>query len=1023
MLLLLTTALAGDTDIYYNSDYMSSTDVSALSTALTGQGATVTTYGVDSTVSWPTSYTGKELIIILLPPASFSTSEASALESFVNGGGRLALSGDWESKTGQNQSGFYEYNDNVNDLLTDMNVSMSIKEKTTVAGSGCGSTTSIGTDSITTSVTSMYAAAANPVDGGTTLVSYSSKAIVAVDQPSTSTTTRPTYDVVLSGDVNIFLSSCTGSTTTGSNVTFWENLYNACDDDDGDGYTDSTCGGDDCDDTDSSINPGASETCNGVDDDCDSSIDEGVTTTYYIDSDGDGYGGTTSTDECSQPTGYVATNDDCDDADSAVNPGATEVCNSIDDDCDGDIDESLTTTYYVDSDGDGYGTSSSTDACTQPSGYATTDDDCDDSDSAVNPGATEVCNSIDDDCDGDTDEGLTTTFYVDSDGDGYGGSSTVDECTQPTGYVTTSTDCDDTASAVNPGATEVCNSIDDDCDGDIDDDDSSVTGQTTWYADGDSDAYGDSSTSTSSCSQPSGYVSDNTDCDDTESAVNPGESEICDSLDNDCDGTVDNNATDASTWYADNDGDTYGDATSSTVECDQPSGYVSDDTDCDDTDSGVNPGATEVAYDGIDNDCDGDDLCDVDLDGYDSTSCSGGTDCDDTDAAINPGATEVPYDGVDDDCSGDDECDVDGDGYDSTQCSGGTDCDDTDSGVNPGGSEICNGADDDCDGTVDETTGCYDDDGDGFTENSGDCDDGDAAVSPAGVETCDGVDEDCDGTVDEDTECYDDDGDGWTEDDGDCNDGDEFVSPDAVEIDDNGIDDDCDSQVDDGISDPDGDGYTEDAGDCDPENADVWPGAPELEDGIDNDCDGEIDQGTAAYDDDGDGFSENEGDCWDDEILVSPEAEEILDNGIDDDCDGEVDEGSNSYDDDGDGLTEDGGDCDDDDPDVRPGAEETADGIDSDCDDEVDEGTDVYDDDGDGWSEVDGDCNDKDGWVNPGALESCDGLDNNCDGSIDEDCAEELLTPDKNCGCTGAPPAAGWLFLPLLLALRRRRAA
>jgi hypothetical protein len=182
------------------------------------------------------------------------------------------------------------------------------------------------------------------------------------------------------------------------------------------------------------------------------------------------------------------------------------------------------TTFYRDADGDGYGDSSdSQDACSAPSGYVTNSTDCDDSDSAVNPGATEACDGIDNDCDSDVDEGVQTTFYRDADGDGYGDSSdSQDACSAPSGYVTNSTDCDDSDSAVNPGATEACDGIDNDCDSDVDE-----GVQTTFYRDADGDGYGDSSDSQDACSAPSGYVTDNTDCDDSDNAANPGASGSC----------------------------------------------------------------------------------------------------------------------------------------------------------------------------------------------------------------------------------------------------------------------------------------------------------------------------------------------------------------------------------------------------------------------------------------------------------------------------------------------------------------
>ncbi|MEA3325288.1 MAG: putative metal-binding motif-containing protein, partial [Euryarchaeota archaeon] len=120
---------------------------------------------------------------------------------------------------------------------------------------------------------------------------------------------------------------------------------------------------------------------------------EDVMTTYYGDADGDGYGDPeNTTDAYSAPTGYVTDNTDCDDTNADVNPGATEVCNGIDDNCDGQIDEGVMTTYYGDADGDGYGDpENATEACSAPDGYVTDNTDCDDTNADVNPGATEVC--------------------------------------------------------------------------------------------------------------------------------------------------------------------------------------------------------------------------------------------------------------------------------------------------------------------------------------------------------------------------------------------------------------------------------------------------------------------------------------------------------------------------------------------------------------------------------------------------------------------------------------------------------
>jgi len=182
--------------------------------------------------------------------------------------------------------------------------------------------------------------------------------------------------------------------------------------------------------------------------------------------------------------------------------------------------------------------------------------------------------------------------------------------------------------------------------------------------------------------------------------------------------------------------------------------------------------------------------------------------------------------------------------------------------------------------------------------------------------------------------------------------------------------------------DVDGDGYSESRGDCDDTDPSVYPGATERLDGVDNDCDGEIDEGTVDYDDDGDGYTERDGDCDDGDAAINPDAAELAD-GIDNDCDGEVDEGTDS-DDDFDGFTEAEGDCDDTDGSVYPDAEELVDGVDNDCDGEIDNDTPIYDDDLDGFSESQGDCDDDNPEVYPEAEDIGDRIDNDCDGEMEE---------------------------------------
>ena len=459
--------------------------------------------------------------------------------------------------------------------------------------------------------------------------------------------------------------NCDGQVDEGVLSVFWSDV-------DGDGFGDPStsvelCAAEaglvtndtDCDDGNADVFPGAEELCNGIDDDCDVEVDEDGLSVWYEDTDDDGFGDpSTAFEGCEPGIGAVADGTDCDDADPAVYPGADEVCNEQDDDCDTEVDEGVTSVFYVDLDGDGWGDpAATTDGCTVPEGYAADPGDCDDGNDAVNPDATEVCNSVDDDCDGDVDDddssldtATASVWYADADSDGYGdGLSTVTTCLTPSDYVANTDDCDDTDSAVNPGATEVCNSVDDDCDGDIDDDDGSLdlSSASTWFADGDGDGYGDASTSSLACDAPSTHVSDGTDCDDADAAVNPGATEVCNSVDDDCDGAIDDDdssldTSTGTTWYADSDGDGYGDAASTVTTCEAPSGYLSDDSDCDDSSAWTSPGSAEV-WDGEDNDCDGD----VDDDLYKGTGADGSLSVTgDTDLSTDASGSRVDADAV-----------------------------------------------------------------------------------------------------------------------------------------------------------------------------------------------------------------------------------------------------------------------------------------------------------------------------------------------------------------------------------------
>jgi len=366
-------------------------------------------------------------------------------------------------------------------------------------------------------------------------------------------------------------------------------------DDDGDGVTECS---QDCDDSDPLRFPGSVELCDGIDNDCDV-----ATTAGGGETDGDG--------------DQALNCEDCDDdpvTGPAVYPGAAEVCDGLDNDCDGTVDVGATneSTWYLDADNDNHGGGWLTQqGCSAPTGYVANANDCNDLDPNSYPGAPELCDGQDNDCNGQVDDGsgaAGSSWYADSDADGYGDPGTVSTaCSQPTGFVSNNLDCDDGNPATNPTSYEICDGIDNNCAGGTDE--AGALNATLWYVDADGDGYGGLGTPVSSCTEPSGYADNDDDCNDDVTnggpAIHPAASEICNTIDDDCDGTVDDGAVDATIWYVDADGDGYGNVSTGSLSCTPLGGTVQNATDCNDTESSVHPAATEVC-DGVDNDCDGD---------------------------------------------------------------------------------------------------------------------------------------------------------------------------------------------------------------------------------------------------------------------------------------------------------------------------------------------------------------------------------------------------------------------------------
>jgi len=619
----------------------------------------------------------------------------------------------------------------------------------------------------------------------------------------------------------------------------------------------------DCNDDNPLISPNVLELCeplaagSQIDNDCDPTNDTEAMTSYLVDGDRDGWGSSAELIlvcgappagfAVCQPDGNDGCIEDCDDQRDNIFPGAPEICDGFDNDCDGNQ-----AAGDVDDDGDGFPLCA-LDTAGDPI-------DCDDGNPFVYLGAPELCDANDNDCDG-----IVPLAELDDDGDGFV------ECTLEPNVinfpnlttVSAGGDCDDGNLAVNPGASEVdaqgqvvCDFVDNDCSGQVH-----------------ADEFDDDSDGASECGG---------DCNDGLPTVGAGAPELCDGLDNDCDAEA--IATANGGVVGDLDGDGIPNWLDTDLDGDGLGNVFDPDLDGDGIDNGLDDDANGDGIPDIEEDDDGDgwvECVEDDLPwpqgsivGYTGVvGQSGGGDCNDdpfdpVSAAVYPGAPEISdsywdytsnpsvpaFREVDNQCVGD-----------------------------PGFGQLCE------DFTVSSTADCLDplsacmsctgseldEDEDGYTEAQGDCDDGNANRTPGAVEVCDGEDNDCSGSAP--VAELDLDGDGYVACEpgptitsvlgGDCDDASPLVNPGALEQT-NGIDDNCDGVLGPAEIDNDGDGVSPLAGDCDDDNPATFPGAAEICDGLDNDCAGGADFLDPILgnelDEDGDGYTAcGDADCLD----------------------------------------------------------------------------------------------------------------------------------------------------------------